>query len=40
VHKRDAVDGRTGMDASAKIRPPPLATASAVPLKDQYFEEP
>jgi hypothetical protein len=40
VHKRDAADGRTGMDASAKIRPPPLAAASAVPLKDQYFEEP
>jgi hypothetical protein len=40
VHKRDAADGRTGIDASAKIRAAPLAAASAVPLKDQYFEEP
>ncbi|MGO9834127.1 MAG: hypothetical protein ACLP1X_07935 [Polyangiaceae bacterium] len=40
VHKRDAAEGRTGIDAPAKIRAAPLATASAVPLKDQYFEEP
>ena len=38
--KRDAADGRTGIDASAKIRAVPLAMASAAPLKDQYFEAP
>jgi hypothetical protein len=40
VHKRDAVEGRAGMDAPAKVRAAPLAMASAAPLKDQYFEAP